>query len=148
MSGPVLLANIDGGARGNPGNAGLGVYIQDEEGREVASLYAYLGHQTNNVAEYAALLAALRYALEHKVARLRIRSDSELLVRQITGRYKVRNPVLQRLHRNALSMMRRVGDVAVDHVRREQNIEADRLANVAMDTRQEAPAGISAGLLE
>ena len=145
---PALVANIDGGARGNPGTAGFGVYIQDETGREVASLYGYLGHQTNNVAEYAALLAVLRYAVDHKLAGLTIRSDSELLVRQISGQYRVKNLALQRLHGAALALMRKVGRVTVEHVRREQNKDADRLANVAMDTRSEAPMGVTTGLLK
>ncbi|HET6371949.1 MAG TPA: ribonuclease HI family protein [Candidatus Polarisedimenticolia bacterium] len=143
-----LIAYIDGGARGNPGTAGFGVYVRDDAGHEVASLYGFLGHQTNNVAEYAGLLAALKYALAHGVTRLAIRSDSELLVRQIKGQYRVKNPVLQKLHRAALSLMHRVGSVSVDHVRREQNKEADLLANQAMDTRGEQPEGVAAGLLE
>jgi ribonuclease HI len=144
---PTLLAAIDGGARGNPGAAGFGVYVTDERGEEVASLYGYLGHQTNNVAEYAALLAALRYAIDRKARVLKIRSDSELLVRQISGQYRVKNPVLQRLHRSAFSLMRQIGTVTVDHVRREQNREADKLANKAMDERQDSSPGLSEGLL-
>ena len=122
--------------------------MQDEQGKEVASLYGYLGHQTNNVAEYAALLAALNYALAAGAGALKIRSDSELLVRQINGRYRVKNTALQKLHGKAVALMRRVGKVSVDHVRREQNRDADRLANIAMDTRQDSTAGLSEGLLE
>ena len=143
-----MIANIDGGARGNPGESGFGVYVQDDLGREIASLYGYLGHQTNNVAEYAALLAALRYATDQGVSRLKIRSDSELLVRQINGQYRVKNPMLRKLHQAALSLMRRCGRVTVEHVRREQNRDADRLANEAMDTRHDDPPGIAQGLLE
>jgi len=142
-----LIAHIDGGSRGNPGEAGFGVYIQSEEGQEVASLYGYLGFQTNNVAEYAGLLAALKYAVDHGVSRLAIRSDSELLVRQINGQYRVRNTRLQQLHAAALSLMRHVGAVTVGHVRREQNKDADRLANLAMDTKRDQPQGVAAGLL-
>ncbi len=142
-----MIAHIDGGSRGNPGEAGFGVYIQSEEGHEVASLYGYLGIQTNNVAEYAGLLAALKYAVEHGVSRLAIRSDSELLVRQINGQYRVRNTRLQQLHASALSLMRHVGAVTVGHVRREQNKDADRLANLAMDTKRDQPQGVAAGLL-
>ena len=130
-----MIAAIDGGARGNPGSAGFGVHVQDEEGREVASLYGYLGVQTNNVAEYAGLLAALKWALANKVARLSIRSDSQLLVRQVSGEYRVKNPVLQQLHAAALSMMRQIGRVRVEHVPREQNKDADRLANRALDLK-------------
>ncbi|HKY31626.1 MAG TPA: ribonuclease HI family protein [Candidatus Polarisedimenticolia bacterium] len=142
-----MIANIDGGARGNPGAAGFGVFVQDAAGREVASLYGYLGTQTNNVAEYAGLLAALRFVRRRGARSVVIRSDSELLVRQIEGRYRVRNPVLQRLHAAAVSLMREIGDVKVQHVRREQNADADRLANMAMDARADQPEGISAGLL-
>ncbi|MGH9869834.1 MAG: ribonuclease HI family protein [Candidatus Polarisedimenticolia bacterium] len=142
-----MIASIDGGARGNPGSAGFGVYVQDDQGRELASLYGYLGVQTNNVAEYAGLLAALRWALSNNVKRLTIRSDSQLLVRQVLGQYRVKNPVLQQLHGTALPMMRKIGQVRVEHVPREQNKDADRLANMAMDTRGEQPEGITAGLL-
>ena len=128
--------------------AGFGVYLQDEDGNEVASLFGYLGHQTNNVAEYAGLLALLRFAAGKGIEHLKIRSDSQLLVRQITGEYRVKNPTLQRLHATAVTLMQRVGKVSIDHVRREDNKEADRLANKAMDTRQEQPQGIVEGLLE
>lgn len=143
----ALIANIDGGARGNPGTAGFGVFVQDESGEEVASLYGYLGEQTNNVAEYAGLLAALRYAASRGARRLRVRSDSQLLVRQINGEYKVKNSRLLELHRAARGMISRIGGVTVEHVRREQNKDADRLANEAMDTRGESPEGITDGLL-
>ncbi len=122
--------------------------MQDENGREVDSLYGYLGHQTNNVAEYAALLAVLRYAVERGVSHLKVRSDSQLLVRQISGEYRVKNPTLQRLHATAMAGMRRVGKVTLEHVGREQNKKADRLANKAMDSGQERPSGIVEGLLE
>jgi len=143
-----VIASIDGGARGNPGNAGFGVYFCTPDGVEIASLYGYLGRRTNNVAEYAGLLAALRHALEMGFDRLEIRSDSQLLVRQINGEYKVKNPDLKRLHAVALALIRRIGNVRVRHVPREQNKEADRLANEAMDTRAESPDGITRGLLE
>jgi len=113
----------------------------------VDSLYGYLGEQTNNVAEYAALLAALRYALGRGARRVRILSDSELLVRQINGQYRVRNPRLQQLYLAASRMIRQIEEVTVEHVRREQNREADRLANEAMDTREDQPGGCSSGLL-
>jgi len=142
-----LIASIDGGARGNPGAAGFGVYVQDPSGREVASLYGFLGTQTNNVAEYAGLLAALRYAAGVGAKSLSVRSDSELLVRQINGRYRVKNPRLLTLYRAAIHMIRKMESVTVEHVRREQNVEADRLANEAMDTRGEQPEGITEGLL-
>ncbi len=142
-----LIAHIDGGARGNPGPAGFGVHVKDGAGAEVASLYGYLGHQTNNVAEYAALLAALTFAVQQGAGTMKILSDSELLVRQINGSYKVRHPYLQKLHARAVHLMRRLDAVSVSHVRREQNKDADRLANMAMDTSGEQPEGITRGLL-
>src|SRR5215469_9338707 len=99
-----LIAHSDGGARGNPGPAGYGVVIKDETGRKVAALSEYLGHQTNNFAEYQGLIAALEYALEHGKA-LKLVSDSELLVRQIKGIYKVKNTVLQDLHARAKELI-------------------------------------------
>lgn len=129
----TLIANIDGGARGNPGPAGYGVFIQDPKGRTVAELYRYLGRQTNNVAEYTGLLAALEYAIAHHARALRVRSDSELLVKQIKGVYKVRSEGLLPLYERAQRMMLQLEDFRIEHVRREQNSEADRLANKAMD---------------
>src|SRR3984957_17576176 len=96
-----LIAHSDGGARGNPGPSGYGVVIQDEAGRKVAALSQYLGHQTNNFAEYQGLIAALEYAIEHGHKALKLISDSELLVRQIKGIYKVKNATLQELHGRA-----------------------------------------------
>src|SRR5260221_11340353 len=93
-----LIAHSDGGARGNPGPAGYGVILQDEAGRKVAALSEYLGHQTNNFAEYQGLIAALEYAVEHGPKALKLVRDSELLVRQIKGIYKVKNSTLQGLH--------------------------------------------------
>src|SRR5215467_7463217 len=93
-----LIAYTDGGARGNPGPAGFGVVIKDETGHKVAGLSEYVGHQTNNFAEYQGLIAALEYALEHGPKALKVISDSELMVKQIKGIYKVKNPTLQDLH--------------------------------------------------
>ena len=96
-----LIAHTDGGARGNPGPAGYGVVIHDAQGNKVAALSQYLGHQTNNFAEYQALIAALEYAVEHGPKSLKVISDSELLVRQIKGIYKVKEPTLRDLHTRA-----------------------------------------------
>jgi ribonuclease HI len=128
-----LVAHSDGGARGNPGPAGYGVVIQDESGRKVAALSEYLGHQTNNFAEYQGLIAALEYALKHGPKALKVISDSELLVRQIKGIYKVKNPTLQDLHARAKDLIARLEWFAIGHAMREQNQEADQLANEAMD---------------
>jgi ribonuclease HI len=128
-----LLAHVDGGARGNPGPAGYGVAIADDAGRPVAALSRYLGHQTNNYAEYMGLLAALHYALEHGCKALEVVSDSELLVRQMNGQYKVRAPQLIGLYQEAKALAARLDVFRVRHVRREHNREADALANRAMD---------------
>ncbi len=128
-----LIANIDGGARGNPGPAGYGVVMKDQSGNKIAVLSEYLGRQTNNYAEYSGLLAALQYAVEHAPRALKVISDSELLVRQIRGQYKVKNPVLQQLHGRAKELIAQLQWFSIDHSFREQNREADRLANEAMD---------------
>jgi ribonuclease HI len=128
-----LVAHSDGGARGNPGPAGYGVVIKDESGRKVAALSEYLGHQTNNFAEYQGLIAALEYALKHGPKALKLISDSELLVRQIKGIYKVKNPTLQDLHARAKELIGQLEWFSIGHALREHNQEADRLANEAMD---------------
>ena len=128
-----LVAHIDGGARGNPGPAGYGAVIEDEMGRPVAELSAYLGNQTNNYAEYAALLAAVSYATRHGFKALKVYSDSELMVRQINGQYKVNNPVLKEMHGKALRMIEDMDAFEINHVQREYNRRADSLANRAMD---------------
>jgi ribonuclease HI len=128
-----LIAHSDGGARGNPGPAGYGVVIKDESGRKVAALSEYLGHQTNNFAEYQGLIAALEYAIKHGPKALKLISDSELLVRQIKGIYKVKNAVLQDLHGRAKELIAQMEWFSIGHAFREQNQEADQLANDAMD---------------
>ncbi len=128
-----LIAHIDGGARGNPGPAGYGVVIEDQSRHKLAALSEYLGHQTNNFAEYHGLLAALQYALDHGHKALKVVSDSELLVRQMRGKYKVKSPSLQELHRRAQSLAAKLEWFSIEHALREHNREADRLANAAMD---------------
>jgi probable phosphoglycerate mutase len=130
-SGSSAVANIDGGSRGNPGPAGYGARI--ECGGEVVELKASLGTCTNNVAEYSALLAALRWAVAHGCATMHIKSDSLLLVQQMKGVYKVKHPGLQPFFEEAKSLARQIGKVTYEHVRREYNKDADRLANEAMD---------------
>jgi len=128
-----LVAYSDGGARGNPGPAGYGVVIQDETGHKIAALSQYLGHQTNNFAEYQGLIAALEYAVDHGHKALKVISDSELLVRQIKGIYKVKNAALQDLHHRAKELIARLDWFSIGHVLRGKNQEADLLANAAMD---------------
>jgi ribonuclease HI len=147
-----LIAHSDGGARGNPGPAGYGVVIQDESGKKIAQLSEYLGHQTNNFAEYQGLIAALEYALQHGPKALKLISDSELLVRQIKGIYKVKNATLQDLHGRAKELIAQLDWFSIGHALREQNRDADRLANEAMDkgmgrvARAPSPANVSATL--
>jgi len=126
-------AHVDGGARGNPGPAGYGVAIEDAAGRPVAELSEYLGHHTNNYAEYQGLLAALRYASEKQITALKVVSDSELMVRQMKGIYKVRHPELRKLYDQAQQLARRLEHFEIRHAFREHNKIADRLANDAMD---------------
>jgi ribonuclease HI len=128
-----LIAHTDGGARGNPGPAGYGVVIHDSHGTKIAGLSQYLGRQTNNVAEYQALIAALEFAVEHGPKALKVISDSELLVRQIKGIYKVKEPTLRDLHGRASQLIRQLEWFDIEHVLRGHNREADDLANRAMD---------------
>ena len=128
-----LVAYVDGGARGNPGPSGFGVVVQDEKGRPVAELSEYLGKQTNNYAEYSGLLAALKYAVQHGCKSLKVFSDSELMVKQIKGQYKVNNPALKELHGKARQFIGALDSFNITHVLRGRNADADRLANEAMD---------------
>jgi ribonuclease HI len=132
---PTLHIHIDGASRGNPGEAAFGVHVTGDGGEEEAALYGYLGRATNNVAEYQALLHALRYALGRGALSVRLYSDSELVVRQVNGRYRVKHADMIPLHREATALMGRFHDARLAHVRREQNREADRLANIALDLR-------------
>jgi ribonuclease HI len=130
----IHIANIDGASRGNPGPAAYAVVIRDAQGKLVLELAKKFGRDTNNVAEYYALLAALDFATTHGIAALRIRSDSELLVRQMQGRYKVKSEDLKPLHERASILSRQLKYFVIEHVRREQNRDADALANIALDS--------------
>jgi ribonuclease HI len=130
---PAHTAHIDGGARGNPGPSGYGVVIQDASGRKVAELSEYLGHHTNNYAEYQGLLGALRYAVANGLKVLKVISDSELMVRQMKGIYKVKHPELRKLYDEAQQLVRKLDHFEIRHALREHNVDADRLANEAMD---------------
>jgi len=134
-------ANIDGGSRGNPGPAAYGVVIRDGRGEIVAKLKKYIGRMTNNVAEYYGLIAAMDYAQSHSIRVLHIESDSELLVKQMRGQYKVKSEDLRPLFERAKKMSQAFDSFRIEHVYREQNREADALANEALDeTEGRAPS--------
>jgi ribonuclease HI len=132
---PAIKANIDGGARGNPGPAAYGVIVRDAKGEIIAELSDYLGIQTNNYAEYSGLLAALDFAVREKHLSLKVLSDSELLVRQMQGRYKVKSPGLIDLYDRARALVRKLEHFSIDHVLRQYNKEADSLVNQVLDSR-------------
>ena len=138
----MIRAYIDGGARGNPGPAGYGVRVEAADGTLLAELHGGLGIATNNVAEYNGLLAALKWAVDHDEREIHIRADSELLVKQMRGEYKVKHPGLQPLYVRARLLVMELEKVVFEHVRREHNKEADRLSNLGMD---EAEAMLSRG---
>ncbi|MGA7686119.1 MAG: ribonuclease HI family protein [Terriglobales bacterium] len=137
----AYTAHVDGGARGNPGPAGFGLVVHDPQGKKVAELSQYLGHRTNNFAEYSGLLAALRYAIAHGIQSLKIISDSELMVRQMKGIYKVRHPELRKLYDEAQRLTAQIEYVEIRHALREHNQSADGLANQAMDRGKGSPRG-------
>jgi ribonuclease HI len=128
-----FTAHCDGGSRGNPGPSGYGAVIEDPQGRIVARLAQFLGIQTNNFAEYSALLAVLQWASENGAKRLRVVSDSELMVKQMKGQYKVASPGLRPLYEQARRLAGRLEKFEMRHTLRGGNKEADRLANEAMD---------------
>ena len=139
------IAHCDGGSRGNPGPSGYGAVIEDPQGRVAARLSKFLGVYTNNYAEYQGLLAVLAWALENGVRRLRVVSDSELMVRQMMGRYKVASPLLRPLWQDATRMAARLDGFEMRHTLRGGNQEADRLANEAMDRKMSRGVGEPAG---
>lgn len=125
--------NVDGAARGNPGPAAAGISIVDATGRCVRRIGRPLGRLPNNQAEYQALLLALSELVGYAPPAVLVRMDSELVVRQMTGQYRVKHPVLQALHGQVQGLVRRLGNVRFEHVPRSRNAEADRLANLALD---------------
>ncbi|HWT65840.1 MAG TPA: ribonuclease HI family protein [Terracidiphilus sp.] len=156
VAGGWYVAHCDGGSRGNPGPAGYGAVVEDPEGRVVAQLSEFLGKQTNNFAEYSGLLAVLKWANEHGVTQLKVVSDSELMVNQMKGRYKVGSPTLRPLWEEAKREAARIAKFQMAHTLRGGNKDADRLANEAMDrgmgrkpqgtgVREQGPEGHSAG---
>lgn len=136
-------ANIDGGSRGNPGPAAYGVVMRDGRGEVVASLKKYIGQNTNNVAEYFGLIAALDYTQTHGIRALRVESDSELLVKQMRGQYKVKSEELKPLFERAKKMSQTLEMFRIEHVYREQNREADALVNQALDETSRPGAAAS-----
>ena len=134
-----INAHCDGGARGNPGPAGYGALIQDDQGMVLAELSEFLGMRTNNYAEYSGLLACLQYALDHHHPRLRVVTDSELMVKQIQGKYKVNSPDLKPLWQEARNRIARLEAFEISHALRHKNKDADRLANEAMDRGMKRP---------
>jgi ribonuclease HI len=128
-----LVVSCDGAARGNPGPAGIGVELRTPDGAVVDRIARGIGVATNNVAEYTAAIEGLRRAAELGAREVVLRSDSRLLVQQLLGRFKVKNPVLQRLHREAESVLIGFERARIEHVPRERNREADRLANQGVD---------------
>ncbi len=130
-----MIAYADGASRGNPGPSSLGIVLYDEAGGELHRSSRSVGHATNNQAEYRAAIAALEAALGAGAREVELRMDSELVVRQLSGRYRVRNPRLIPLHKRILDLRSRFQRVTVRHVPREQNRVADRLANEALDRR-------------
>lgn len=132
-----LTIHIDGGSRGNPGPAGAGVVIRDASDRPIREVGFFLGRMTNNMAEYAALLHALDEAAEIGAGTLAIRCDSELLVRQIKGEYRVKNPGLKKVFAQAVKSLGRFDAWEIQHIPRELNTRADELANMAMDLAED-----------
>ena len=134
-----IHAHCDGGARGNPGPAGYGALIQDQNGAVIAELSEFLGLRTNNYAEYSGLLGCLQYALDHNHRRLKVVSDSELMVKQIQGKYQVKSPDLKPLFEEAKRRIAKLDGFEISHALRHKNKDADRLANEAMDRGMKRP---------
>jgi ribonuclease HI len=125
---------VDGGARGNPGPAGIGAVLFDEDGHKIDELASFIGEATNNVAEYRAMIAGLEMAIDLGVRRLMVYSDSELMVRQLKGSYKVKNEGLKPFHQQAKSLLSRLDEYELNSIPREKNADADRLVNAALDS--------------
>src|SRR5579864_1008130 len=147
--GGVHVANIDGASRGNPGPAAYAVIFRAPDGSKLCEFAKTIGRETSNIAEYYGLVAALDYAASHGIRALRVRSDSELLVRQMQGRYRVKNAALKPLHERAQKLTRALDYFVIEHVMREQNRDADALGNLALDrggsVGKPSPPGTSLG---
>lgn len=130
-----VIAYTDGASRGNPGPASVGIYITDTNGKSIQEVSEYLGEGTNNFAEYSAVIRALKLSIEHNVSNILIRSDSELLVRQLNGAYKVKSKSIIGLYKKVRELLSKIEQCSFEHVRRENNTKADSLANMALDER-------------
>jgi ribonuclease HI len=136
----TLRLRADGGARGNPGPAAVGVVIEDDQGLRLRTFHRYLGEKTNNQAEYLALIDGLKAIADWKPDRLEVFLDSKLVVEQVNGAWKVKEPELKELHKQATELLQQFGDrVTVKHVGREENRGADKLVNMALDERVKKP---------
>jgi ribonuclease HI len=155
MDDPITL-EFDGGARGNPGPAGIGVVLRAKDGTELVTLGRFIGRATNNVAEYRALITALEQAKALGAKKVAIRGDSELVVKQMRGEYRVKNEALRELYDQAQALLRQFDHATIDHNYRNKNALADKLANLAMDRKAEVTevdgggggGGGDAGLLD
>lgn len=132
---PKLIVHFDGGSRGNPGPAGIGVVVSADDGTELVTLGRYIGAATNNVAEYKAMITGLEKARELNATDVIVRGDSELVIKQMKGQYRVKNPGLKPLWEQAMGLARGFSTVAYEHGMRETNKTADKLVNLALDRR-------------
>lgn len=128
-----LIIYTDGVSRGNPGDAGIGIIIKDASGKVIDEIGRYIGIATNNIAEYSALIAALKYAVRHKAGSMKIFSDSELMVKQMNGEYRVKDGNIAILFKEAQELLKKIGSFTIRHIPREENREADKLANRAVN---------------
>ena len=128
------IIHADGAARGNPGPAAIGATIKDEQGKSIAHISQRIGNTTNNQAEYRAIIAALEKAVSLGITHVEVNSDSELVVRQIKGSYRIKKSTLRPLYQKVVQLIGSLEGFTITHVTRDQNVEADRLANMALDT--------------
>jgi ribonuclease HI len=133
----TLSAFIDGASRGNPGESGIGVLLQDENGKNIALISGYIGKATNNIAEYTALLVCIKKASQLKCSKLLIHSDSELLARQMNGQYKIKNNGIKKIHQQVMHVLSKSSiSIEIEHIGREYNSDADSLANAGIDSKR------------
>jgi ribonuclease HI len=146
----VITLNFDGGSRGNPGIAGVGIVLSAKDGTSLVTLGRHIGRATNNVAEYMALITGLEEAVKLGVKKLLVRGDSELIIKQMRGEYRVKNPALKDLYDRACDLVAKFSQVRFEHNLRHHNSVADKLANLAMDRKADVTDadGIAAGPAE